>query len=469
MSLPAVPRGACGFSAGRCAGEVDSVPVSFTVVIAGRPNVGKSTLFNRLVGRRIALVDPTPGVTRDWRDGMGNIGPLTFRVIDTAGLEEADPGTLGARMREQTSQALAQADVMLFVVDARTGLTPEDTHFARELRRSGLPVILVANKAEGRAGEGGFFDAYSLGLGDPVAISAEHGEGLGDLYNALAVFAPEEDEERQSGEGAMKLAIVGRPNVGKSTLVNRLLGSERMITGPEAGLTRDSIAAAYRYEGRDIELVDTAGMRRKSRVAEGIERMSVSDTLLTIRYAHVVAVVVDATEAYDKQDLTIVDLIEREGRSPLVVVNKWDLVKDQKGVRQKFEDLLYDLLPQVKGAPLVTLSALSGRGVERLMPAVVEAYERWNARIPTSLLNRWLEDVLATHPPPVSGGGRIKLRYVSQAKSRPPTFTLHGTRVDDLPESYKRYLVNRMRVDFDLPGVPIRLRFKSPKNPYADK
>ncbi|MDA0951353.1 MAG: ribosome biogenesis GTPase Der, partial [Proteobacteria bacterium] len=359
--------------------------------------------------------------------------------------------------------------VMLFVVDARTGLTPEDTHFARELRRSGLPVILVANKAEGRAGEGGFFDAYSLGLGDPVAISAEHGEGLGDLYNALAVFAPEEDEERQSGEGAMKLAIVGRPNVGKSTLVNRLLGSERMITGPEAGLTRDSIAAAYRYEGRDIELVDTAGMRRKSRVAEGIERMSVSDTLLTIRYAHVVAVVVDATEAYDKQDLTIVDLIEREGRSPLVVVNKWDLVKDQKGVRQKFEDLLYDLLPQVKGAPLVTLSALSGRGVERLMPAVVEAYERWNARIPTSLLNRWLEDVLATHPPPVSGGGRIKLRYVSQAKSRPPTFTLHGTRVDDLPESYKRYLVNRMRIDFDLPGVPIRLRFKSPKNPYADK
>ncbi|MDA1071912.1 MAG: ribosome biogenesis GTPase Der [Proteobacteria bacterium] len=443
--------------------------MSFTVVIAGRPNVGKSTLFNRLVGRRIALVDPTPGVTRDWRDGMGNIGPLTFRVIDTAGLEEADPGTLGARMREQTSQALAQADVMLFVVDARTGLTPEDTHFARELRRSGLPVILVANKAEGRAGEGGFFDAYSLGLGDPVPISAEHGEGLGDLYNALVVFAPEEDEERQSGEGAMKLAIVGRPNVGKSTLVNRLLGSERMITGPEAGLTRDSIAAAYRYEGRDIELVDTAGMRRKSRVAEGIERMSVSDTLLTIRYAHVVAVVVDATEAYDKQDLTIVDLIEREGRSPLVVVNKWDLVKDQKGVRQKFEDLLYDLLPQVKGAPLVTLSALSGRGVERLMPAVVEAYERWNARIPTSLLNRWLEDVLATHPPPVSGGGRIKLRYVSQAKSRPPTFTLHGTRVDDLPESYKRYLVNRMRVDFDLPGVPIRLRFKSPKNPYADK
>ena len=443
--------------------------MSFTVVIVGRPNVGKSTLFNRLVGRRIALVDPTPGVTRDWRDGMGNIGPLTFRVIDTAGLEEADPGTLGARMREQTSQALAQADVMLFVVDARTGLTPEDTHFARELRRSGLPVILVANKAEGRAGEGGFFDAYSLGLGDPVPISAEHGEGLGDLYNALAVFAPEEDEERQSGEGAMKLAIVGRPNVGKSTLVNRLLGSERMITGPEAGLTRDSIAAAYRYEGRDIELVDTAGMRRKSRVAEGIERMSVSDTLLTIRYAHVVAVVVDATEAYDKQDLTIVDLIEREGRSPLVVVNKWDLVKDQKGVRQKFEDLLYDLLPQVKGAPLVTLSALSGRGVERLMPAVVEAYERWNARIPTSLLNRWLEDVLATHPPPVSGGGRIKLRYVSQAKSRPPTFTLHGTRVDDLPESYKRYLVNRMRIDFDLPGVPIRLRFKSPKNPYADK
>ncbi len=443
--------------------------MSFTVVIVGRPNVGKSTLFNRLVGRRIAIVDPTPGVTRDWRDGMGSIGPLTFRVIDTAGLEEADPGTLGARMREQTNQALAQADVMMFVVDARTGLTPEDTHFARELRRSGLPVILVANKAEGRAGEGGFFDAYSLGLGDPVPISAEHGEGLGELYNALAVYAPEEDETELSGEGPLKLAIVGRPNVGKSTLVNRLLGSERMITGPEAGLTRDSIAAAYSYEGRDIELVDTAGMRRKSRVAEGVERMSVSDTLLTIRYAHVVAVVVDATEAYDKQDLTIVDLIEREGRSPLVVVNKWDLVKDQKGVRAKFEDLLYELLPQVKGAPLVTLSALSGRGVERLMPAVVGAYERWNARIPTSLLNRWLEDVLATHPPPVSGGGRIKLRYVSQAKTRPPTFTLHGTRVDDLPESYKRYLVNRMRGDFDLPGVPIRLRFKSPKNPYADK
>ena len=443
--------------------------MSFTVVIVGRPNVGKSTLFNRLVGRRIAIVDPTPGVTRDWREGMGSIGPLHFRVIDTAGLEEADPGSLGARMREQTDQALAQADVMLFVVDARTGLTPEDTHFARELRRSGLPVILVANKAEGRAGEGGFFDAYSLGLGDPVPISAEHGEGLGELHNALAVYAPEDEPEQAAGDGPLKLAIVGRPNVGKSTLVNRLLGTERMITGPEAGLTRDSISAAYRYEDRDIELVDTAGMRRKSRVMEGVERMSVSDTLLTIRYAHVVAVVVDATLAYDKQDLTIVDLIEREGRAPLVVVNKWDLVKDQKGVRQKFEDLLYELLPQVKGAPLVTLSALSGRGVERLMPAAVAAYERWNARIPTSLLNRWLEDVLATHPPPVSGGGRIKLRYVSQAKTRPPTFTLHGTRVEDLPESYKRYLVNRMRTDFDLPGVPVRLRFKSPKNPYADK
>ncbi len=443
--------------------------MSFTVVIVGRPNVGKSTLFNRLVGRRSAIVDAQPGVTRDRREGTGNIGPLRFRVVDTAGLEEADAGTIGERMRRQTDHALSHADVLLFVVDARAGLTPDDRHFARELRKSGLPVVLVANKAEGRAGDSGFFDAFSLGLGDPVPISAEHGEGLGELHNALAAFAPDDASDEVTGEGPMRLAIVGRPNVGKSTLVNRLLGEDRMITGPEPGLTRDSIAAAFAFEGRDIELVDTAGMRRRARVTENVERMSVGDSLTTIRFAHIVAVVVDATEAYDKQDLAIIDLVEREGRGLVVVVNKWDLVSSQAEVRRRFEELLGDLMPQVRGAPLVPLSALSGRGTDRLMPAVVGAFDRWNKRFPTSLLNRWLEQVLATHPPPVSGGGRIKLRYVSQAKARPPTFTLHGSRVDKLPEAYKRYLVNRMREDFDLPGVPIRLRFKAPKNPYANK
>jgi len=442
--------------------------MTFTVAIVGRPNVGKSTLFNRLTGKRAAIVDPRPGVTRDRREGEGSIGPLQFRLIDTAGLEEAEPGSIAHRMRGQTDRALDDADVLLFVIDARAGVTPDDQHFARELRRLGTPVILVANKAEARVADAGFYDAFSLGLGDPVPVSAEHGDGMGDLYEALAPFAPDETAAPEDGDdGPLRLAIVGRPNVGKSTLVNRLLGEERMITGPEPGLTRDAIAARWEFQGRPIELIDTAGMRRKSRVRERVEKLSVANSLQTIQFAHVVVVMLDAGQAFDRQDLSIVDLIEREGRGLVVAVNKWDLVKEQREVRRELELRLEELLPQVRGVPLVTFSALQGRGTDRLMPAVASSYDRWNRRIGTADLNRWLEDVMAAHPPPVVRGGRVKLRYASQTKSRPPTFTLHGTRVADLPASYKRYLINRMREDFDLPGIPLRLRFKAPKNPYA--
>jgi GTP-binding protein len=443
--------------------------MTFTVAIVGRPNVGKSTLFNRLVGKRLALVAPTPGVTRDRREGEGHIGPLTFRVIDTAGLEEGDPDSMAGRMRAQTDRALTGADLLLFVIDARAGVTPEDRHFAQAIRRAGPVTVLIANKAEGAAGEAGVLDAFSLGFGEPVAISAEHGLGLGGLYEAIEAHAPEETDEEEAGDGPLRLAIIGRPNVGKSTLVNRLLGAERTITGPEPGLTRDSIGTFWTYNGRDIELVDTAGLRRKARVTEHVEKLSVADTLNTIRFAHVVAVVLDPERAFDRQDLSIVDLVETEGRAPVVVINKWDLVENPPAFRREMELRLGELLPQVRNVPLVTLSALSGKDVERLMPAVLQAFDRWNTKLGTSILNRWLADVVDSHPPPIAGGGRVKLRYVTQTASRPPTFTVFGTRVGALPDAYRRYLANRMREDFDLPGVPLRFRFKSGKNPYASK
>jgi GTP-binding protein len=442
--------------------------MTLTIAIVGRPNVGKSTLFNRLVGKRLALVDPTPGVTRDRREGEGQIGPLSFRVIDTAGLEEGDPDSMAARMRAQTDRALAGADLLLFVIDARSGITPEDHHFAQVVRRAGTPVVLVANKAEGKEGEAGVLEAFGLGFGDPVAISAEHGLGLAGLYEAIEAHGGEPAGEAvATATGPLRLAIIGRPNVGKSTLVNRLLGAERTITGPEPGLTRDSIGTIWSYQGRDIELVDTAGMRRKARVTGRLEKLSVADTLNTVRFAHVVAVVLDPERALDRQDLAIVDLVETEGRAPVVVVNKWDLVENPPAFRREIELRLAELLPQVRDVPLVTLSALSGKDVGRLMPAVIAAFDRWNAQIATPVLNRWLGDVVDRHPPPIAGGGRVKLRYITQTASRPPTFTVFGTRVGALPDAYRRYLANRLREDFDLPGVPVRIRFKSGKNPYA--
>jgi GTP-binding protein len=444
--------------------------MSFTVAIVGRPNVGKSTLFNRLSGKRSAIVDPQPGVTRDRREGEGQLGNLQFCLVDTAGLEDAEPGSIAARMRAQTDRALIDADVLLFVIDARVGVTPEDQHFARELRRLDCPVVLLANKSEARVADAGYFDAFSLGLGEPVAISAEHGNGMGELFAALEPFSEMSGRpERDESDGPLRLAIVGRPNVGKSTMVNRLLGEERMITGPEPGLTRDAIAARWTFEGRQIELVDTAGMRRRARVQEKLEQLSVGNSLDAIRFAHVVVVMINAGQAFDRQDLSIVDLIEREGRGIVVATNKWDLVEDPNETRKELELTLGELLPQVRGVPLVTFSALNGKGAQRLMPAVVSTYDRWNRRVATADLNRWLEDVVASHPPPISGGGRIKLRYAQQGKSRPPTFTIFGTRVSALPNAYKRYLANRLRADFDLPGVPLRLRFKSPKNPYEGK
>jgi len=444
--------------------------MTFTVAIVGRPNVGKSTLFNRLVGKRLALVDPTPGVTRDRREGEARLGALIFQAVDTAGLEEGEPETMAGRMRLQTDRALAAADLLLFVIDARAGVTPEDRHFAQAIRRAGPPVVLIANKAEGAAGEAGALDAFALGFGEPVAMSAEHGLGLGNLYDAIQAHAPDLADDDMTGEaGPLRLAIVGRPNVGKSTLVNRLLGEERTITGPEPGLTRDSIGTTWRYKDRDIELVDTAGLRRKARVTERLEKLSVGDTLNTVKFAHVVAVVLDPERAFDRQDLSIVDLIETEGRAPVVVVNKWDLVDNPPAFRRELELRLGELLPQVRDVPLVTLSALSGKDVERLMPAVVAAFDRWNTRIATPVLNRWLADAVDRHPPPIAGGGRVKLRYIAQTGNRPPTFTVFGTRVSALPDAYRRYLANRMREDFDLPGVPLRFRFRSGKNPYASK
>ncbi|MDE0051294.1 MAG: ribosome biogenesis GTPase Der [Rhodospirillales bacterium] len=444
--------------------------MAFTVAIVGRPNVGKSTLFNRLVGRRAALVAPTPGVTRDRREGWARIGPLRFRAIDTAGLEEAAPETLAGRMMAQTERALAEADAALLVIDGRAGVTPADEFFANQLRRLQVPIVLAVNKCEGAAAEGGIAESYALGLGQPIPISAEHGEGLADLYDALSPFDSDAAPGAAATPGAddvLRLAIVGRPNVGKSTLLNRLVGEARVITGAEPGLTRDSIAVRWSYEGRSVELVDTAGLRRRARTVATLDRLSSRDAERALGQAAVVLAVFDATDPAGRQDMTIAARVAEEGRALVILLNKWDLVRDRAAARAAVEDRLEVALAQVKGVPLVTCSALTGAGAERIMPAVLAAFDTWNRRVPTAALNRWLEGAVDRHPPPLAAGRRLKLRYITQVKARPPTFALFASKPSALPESYRRYLVNGIGAEFGLAGVPIRLMLRAGKNPYA--
>jgi GTPase len=449
--------------------------MSLTLAIVGRPNVGKSTLFNRLVGKRLALVDDLPGVTRDRREGKGRLGDLVFKIIDTAGLEEEAPQSLGGRMQQQTRQAIADADAVLFLIDARAGTTPADRFFADVLRKSGKPAILVANKCEGRAVQDRVLEAYELGLGDPVAISAEHGEGLADLYAALRAALPAatdvadeaEPQPVEVEEKPIRIAVVGRPNVGKSTLINRLLGEERLLTGPEAGITRDAIAVDISWRGRRLRVHDTAGLRRPSRIEEKLEKLSVADALNAVRFAEVVVLLMDAERAFEEQDLRIADLIEREGRALVIGMSKWDLVPPQPGAIGKLRQETDHWLPQVKGVPVVAVSGLTGEGMDRLIDAVAEAHAVWNKRIPTSALNRWLQEITASHPPPAVSGRRVRLDYLTQPKSRPPSFVLFTSRADAVPEDYRRYLVNSLREAFDLPGTPIRLTLREKKNPFA--
>jgi GTP-binding protein len=442
-----------------------------TVVIAGRPNVGKSTLFNKLAGRRHALVSDTPGVTRDRKEAEAMLRGRAVRLIDTAGLEEAAPDTLPGRMRASSEAAVGQADLILFVIDARAGITPADSHFAAWLRRQGRPVLLIANTAAGRAGAAAALEAYSLGLGEPLAVSAEHGEGLSQLMAEIADRLPPAVADDAGHESrVLKLAIVGRPNAGKSTLVNRLFGEERMITGPEPGLTRDAIAVRLTdADGLPIELVDTAGLRKRARIEQALEKMSVSAAIEALKMAEVVVLAVDATEGLHEQDFQIGRLIEREGRACVVALTKWDAVGDRTKVRREIDYRLETSLSQMKGIPVVTLSALTGQGVEKLLPAVRQAHEVWNTRVPTGELNRWFESALERHQAPLVEGRRLKLRYLTQAKARPPTFIVFGTRAEQTPEDYQRYLVNSLRETFSLPGTPIRIQFRGTKNPYAEE
>jgi GTP-binding protein len=442
-----------------------------TVAIVGRPNVGKSTLFNRLVGKKLALVDDRPGVTRDRREGDVAFGGLHFRVIDTAGLEESDAATLMGRMRMQTEAARIAADVVLFVIDARAGVLPADQPFAELVRRAGCPVILIANKAEGGTGLAGAYEAFTLGLGDPIPFSAEHGEGLGELHEALKAVLPKpdpEDDEDEDGAGgrSLKVAIVGRPNAGKSTLINRMLGEDRLLVGPEAGITRDSISLDWEWRGRKIKLHDTAGMRRRARIDDKLEKLAVSDGLRAVRFAEVVVVLLDATIPFEKQDLTIIDLVESEGRAVVIGLNKWDLVADQPGLLKQLREDCTRLLPQVRGVSVVPLSGLAGEGLDKLMQAVVQAAEVWDKRISTSRINDWLNEATSRNPPPAVSGRRIKIRYATQVKSRPPHFALFGNQLNALPKSYTRYLVNGLREAFELPGTPIRLSLRTSQNPF---
>ena len=444
------------------------------IVIVGRPNVGKSTLFNRLVGRREAIVDGRPGVTRDRREGAASLAGAEFTVVDTAGLEDAPAGALEAGMFRQTEAALAGADAALFLIDARAGVTALDRHFAAWLRRGPAPVVLAANKAEAGRGMEGAFEAYELGFGAPVAISAEHGEGLAGLYEGLAPFieapALEEDEdEDDEAAGPLKLAIVGRPNVGKSTLINRLLHEERLLTGPEPGVTRDSIAVDWVWKGRPVRLVDTAGLRRRARVQDRIERLSAADSDRAIRFAEVVVLLLDAADGLERQDLSIAARTIEEGRALVLAANKWDLVRDAPEVLGALRDRIETSLPQVRDVPLLTVSAVSGRGVDRLVRTAFESREIWSRRISTGALNRWLREALEAHPPPIVKGRRLKLRYAAQVKRRPPTVAIFGSRPAAVPESYVRYLANGLRRDFDLPGVPIRILLRAAANPYAEE
>jgi GTP-binding protein len=455
--------------------------MSFTFAIIGRPNVGKSTLFNRLVGQKLALVDDEPGVTRDRREGEGRLGDLEFTLIDTAGLDEGAKGSLTARMQEQTEIAIGLADALMFVFDARAGLTPNDRAFADFARRANKPVVLVANKSEGKHGEIGAMESYALGLGDPIQISAEHGEGLSDLYDALRVLMPEPVEEEEFDDDdiietdeeiaqrPIRVAIVGRPNAGKSTLINHLLGEERLLTSPEAGTTRDSISVEITWQGREFRVFDTAGLRRRSRIEEKLEKLSVADALRAVRFAEVVVLMMDSQNRFEEQDLRIADLIEREGRALVLAVNKWDLMEKKGSLISALRIDADHLLPQVKGMPVVAVSGLMGEGIDRLMTAIQQAYAVWNKRVPTATLNRWFEQAVDANPPPAVSGRRLKLNYITQAKARPPSFILFCSRADAVPTSYLRYLTNSMREAFELPGTPVRISLREKANPYAHK
>ncbi len=468
--------------------------MSFTLAIVGRPNVGKSTLFNRLVGRRLALVDDQPGVTRDLREGAARLGDLRFTVIDTAGLEEATDESLQGRMRKLTERAVDMADACIFVIDARAGVLPADEIFADILRKRSAHVILAANKAEGRAADAGVIDAYSLGLGEPLRLSAEHGEGMGELMSILrplveAAEAQAEDdmpdtdvtldgdEDIDAGprvptaEKPMQIAVIGRPNAGKSTLVNRILGEDRLLTGPEAGITRDAISVRMDWNGTPVRIFDTAGMRKKARIQDKVEKLSVGDGLRAVKFAEVVILLLDAAIPFEQQDLRIADLAEREGRAVVIAVNKWDVETEKQAKLREMREAFERLLPQLRGAPLVTVSALTGKGLDKLHDAVMRAYEVWNRRVPTSPLNRWLAEMVAQHPPPAPAGRRIKLRYMTQVKTRPPGFVVMCSNPENLPESYSRYLVNGLRDSFDMPGTPVRLTMRSQadQNPYKDR
>ena len=456
------------------------------VIIIGRPNVGKSTLFNRLVGKKLALVDDQPGVTRDRRFGDVELAGMRFTIVDTAGWEDEDPSTLPGRMRIQTEVSIADADAVLFVIDARAGLTPLDSEIGNWLRTADVPVIVVANKAEGRSGDGGIFDAYSLGLGEPIGISAEHGEGIADLFEALwpekseagdALLAIDEGEEDEDGvpTGPLKLAIVGRPNAGKSTLINRLLGEDRLLTGPEAGITRDSIAIDWEWtdpdsgDTREVRLIDTAGMRKKRNVVEKLEKLSVADARRAVDFAEVVVLMLDATQGLEHQDLKIASLAIEEGRALMIAINKWDVAAEPSKLFNGIRFALDEGLAQVRGLPLIAVSAKTGKGLDQLIAAAFQLRETWSKRVSTSALNRWFDDALEANPPPAPGGKRIKLRYITQAGTRPPRFVVFGTRLDMLPTSYERYLVNGIRRELGFDAVPVRVVLKTSKNPYASE